>query len=131
MRKLYELKDSLCEKLEEYNGKEVTTSTLEIMEKLSSTIKNIGKILMMSEEESNYSNRGYSNYEGGSYNNSYNSFARGRNARRDSMGRYSRDDGYSRDDMSGMVNELREMANQLPANKQRDMERLIQQMENM
>lgn len=131
MKKLYELKDSLCEKLKEYSGKEVTTSTLDIMEKLSTTIKNIDKILMMNEEDSNYS-RGYAHPDGGFYSNSYNnSYGRGRYARRDSMGRYSRDDGYSRDDMSGMVNELREMANQLPANKQRDMERLIQQMENM
>ncbi len=127
MKKLYELKDSLCEKLEEYSGKEVTTNTLEIMESLSTTIKNISKIIAMSEEEE------YSNYGGRSYNNyDDNSFARGRgrNARRDSMGRYSRDD-YSRDDMSGMVDEMRNLANSLPAHQRGDVERLIHKMENM
>ena len=126
MKKLYELKESLCEKLEEYNGKEVTTSTLDIMESLSTTIKNIGKIIAMGEEEE-YSNRGNYAY-GGSYRGSYEdgSFARGRNARRDSRGRYSREE-YSRD----MAEEMREMARDLPENKRRDMERLIQKMENM
>lgn len=127
MKKLYELKESLCEKLEEYNGKEVTTSTLDIMESLSTTIKNIGKIIAMGEEEE-YSNRGSYAY-GGSYRGSYGngsyedgSFAR----RRDSRGRYSREE-YSRD----MAEEMREMARDLPENKRRDMERLIQKMENM
>ncbi len=130
MKKLYELKENLCEKLEDYNGKEVTTSTLEIMESLSNTIKNIGKIIAMSEEEySDYSGRrSYNMSNHYAYEDSDGSFARGRgrNARRDSMGRYSRDD-YSRD----MADEMREMARDLPENKRRDMERLIQKMENM
>lgn len=116
MRKLYEIKDNLCEKLEEYGGKEITTNTLEIMEALSTTIKNIAKIIAMSEEE-NYSGR-YSGTYGNSYGNSY-----GRNARRDSMGRYSRDD--------GMIEEMRNLANSLPSGQRSDMERLIHKMENM
>lgn len=111
MRKLYELKETLCEKLSEYNGKEVTTSTLEIMEALSTTIKNINKILSMDEE---YSNRNYA------YDESY------RNRRRDSMGRYARD--YSRDEM---VDEMRSLANSLPGNQRTEMERLINKMQNM
>lgn len=49
---------------------------------------------------------------------------RGRGAKRDSMGRYSRD-GYSRDTAA----ELREMAMFLPANKREEMERIIMQMD--
>lgn len=112
MRKLYELKEALCEKLSEYNGKEVTTSTLEIMEALSTTIKNIGKILSMDEE---YSNRNYA----------YDDMSYGRR-RRDSMGRYARD--YSRDEM---VDEMRSLANSLPGNQRTEMERLINKMQNM
>lgn len=116
MKNLYEIKETLCEKLEEYGSKEVTTSTLEIMESLSTTIKNIGKIIAMSDEE-------YSNYSDNSY---------GRR-RRDSMGRYARDnyarDNYSRDE--GLVDEMRNLANSLPAHQRGDMERLIHKMENM
>lgn len=115
MKKLYELKENLCEKLAEYNGKEVTTSTLEIMEALSTTIKNIGKILSMDEQ---YSNRNYA-YDDMSY------------RRRDSMGRYARDNyarDYSRDEM---VDEMRSLANSLPGNQRTEMERLINKMQNM
>lgn len=112
MKNLYEIKETLCEKLEEYGSKEVTTSTLEIMESLSTTIKNIGKIIAMSEEE-------YSNYSDNSY---------GRGRRRDSMGRYSRET-YSRDE--GLVDEMRNLANSLPVHQRGDMERLIHKMENM
>lgn len=117
MRKLYELKETLCEKLSEYNGKEVTTSTLEIMEALSTTIKNIDKILSMDEE---YSNRNYA----------YDDMSYGRR-RRDSMGRYARDNyarDYSRDEM---VDEMRSLANSLPGNQRTEMERLINKMQNM
>lgn len=121
MKKLYELKDSLCEKLEEYADKEVTTSTLEIMEALSTTVKNLAKIIAMDEEE--YSNRRYSRTYG-SY--SDGSYRRGR----DSMGRYARDE-YARDEMRGMVDEMRNLANTLPSNQRTDIDRLIRKMEQM
>ena len=129
MKKLYELKNILCEKLEEYSGKEVTTSTLEIMESLSTTIKNIEKILAMNEEQeySGYSKRYHNAYN--AYDDPYGS-SYARYQKRDSMGRYARD-GYSRDDMSVMVEEMRNLANSLPANQRGDMDRLIHKMENM
>ena len=105
MDKLYELKEMLCKELEKY-GKEdkLTAGSLEVVDKLSHSIKNLDKIIENYEDEG-YSNRGGSyrdgNYEGNMGGGSYRggSYARGRgsNARRDSMGRYS-SEGYSRAD---------------------------------
>ena len=99
MEKLYDLKDKLCEELEEIARKpDMGPGTLELIHKLTDTIKNIGKIEML-EEEGGYSQedgrddgygRGMSYARGrGGYNRG------GRNTRRDSRGRYSRDDGRS------------------------------------
>jgi hypothetical protein len=107
MHKLYELKDMLCEELEEYGTKDkLDMGGLEIVDKLAHAIKNIDKII----DKDNYSERRSYGYEGygnrGSYDGYGNrgsyrydnrgsyegeSFARGRgrNARRDSMGRYA------------------------------------------
>ena len=68
----------------------------------------------------------YSN-EGGQGGGSY---ARGRNARRDSMGRYSSEGGYSRaDGMDSLVEEIRSMMGDLPQNVQQDAQRLVQKLE--
>ncbi len=99
MEKLYDLKDKLCEELEEIARKpDMGPGALELIHKLTDTIKNIGKIEML-EEEGGYSQedgrddgygRGMSYARGrGGYNRG------GRNTRRDSRGRYSRDDGRS------------------------------------
>ncbi len=100
MEKLFELKEKLCEELEEIARKpDMGPGDLEIIHKLTDTIKNIGKIEMLDEEG------GYSQDDGYDANGGYGrgfSYARGRggrrggrNTRRDSMGRYSRDDGRS------------------------------------
>lgn len=103
---LYDLKDKLCRELSEYGKKEkIDASTLQVIDTLAHSLKNICKVIECYEaEENGYSaaQGGYSNftmprvsYAGG---NSYGdmSYARGRNARRDSMGRYSsRNGGYS------------------------------------
>lgn len=73
-----------------------------------------------------YGSYGYDSSNDGSY-----ARGRGRYAKRDNMGRYSRDDGYSRGEMSGMVEEMREMMSHMPAGKQRKMEELIRQLEDM
>lgn len=99
MHKLYDLKDMLCEELEEYADKgKLDMGGLEIVDKLAHAIKNIDKII---DKEDGYSERRYPErgmYEGnyrGSYGDSYgrdgysSRRGRGRNARRDSMGRYS------------------------------------------
>ena len=97
MHKLEELKEMLCEELEEYGTKDkLDMGGLEIVDKLAHAIKNIDKI-MDSEYSERGSYRGSYGYEGnyrGSYGDgSYRDYAerrgRGRNARRDSMGRYA------------------------------------------
>lgn len=116
MKSLDELRDKFCEELEEIARKpEMSAGDLETVHKLTDTIKNIDKICIM-EEDGGYSQAG--DWEamgrmGGRYDNG-NSYARrgehyvrghySRAARRDSMGRYSRDGGKSE-----MIEHLDEM----------------------
>lgn len=128
MNEIYELKEKLCKELEEYGRKgDLDVGSLEIVDKLAHAVKNLGKIIEMSEEE--YS--GASDGRGGSYNRSYRydgSYARGR--RRDSMGRYSR--GYSRaEEMDEMVDSIRSMMGSLPSDMQRDAQRFVDRLEKM
>ena len=103
MEKLYDLKDKLCDNLDKTyeeisrNPGRLSSGDLEYIRMLTDTIKNIGKIEML-EEEGGYSQedgrddgygRGVSYARGRGYNRG------GRNTRRDSRGRYSRDDGRS------------------------------------
>ena len=101
MKRIEELRDMLCEELDNITEQgEITTGSLDIIDKLTHSIKSIDTIQAM---EDSYSNdRGYSRYDG-SYNDGYSrrgSYARGRgsNARRDSMGRYSRGSGRMMDE---------------------------------
>lgn len=57
----------------------------------------------------------------------------GRNAKRDSMGRYSREDGYSyaEDDMNEIISDMRGIMSKLPADKQREVRAFIDSMERM
>ena len=138
MNELYELKEKLCRELKKYNNEEVTTNSLEVVDKLSHAIKNIDKIIEKYEEEEGGS-CGYNSYDGsyrgrsnrGRYNNG-NSYARGRgrNARRDSMGRYSNEGGYSRH--GDMVETLREMMMDAPNDEiRREYEKIISRYESM
>lgn len=81
------LRDMLCDELEKITKKgELSTGSLDVIDKLTHSIKSIDTIMAM--EGSSYENR---RDRGGSYNYGYErggSYAR----RRDSMGRYSRDD---------------------------------------
>ena len=129
MHELYELKEMLCKKLEEYGRKgEITASTLDVIDKLAHAVKNIGKIIEM-DEESEYSG----NYDGGrSYARGGNnmrggggrSYARGRNAQRDSRGRYS-------GDIREMAMSLGEMMGDLPDELKGDAERFIRKLDSM
>ena len=94
MEYIEKIKKMLCNELDEYATKgRISGSDLDMIWKLTDTVKNLDKIEML---ESGDSYDGYSEmreypYMGGS------SYARGRGryARRDSMGRYSSDDDYS------------------------------------
>ena len=112
MHYMHDLKDLLCAELEDYAEKgkksgKMSMGDLESIHKLTDTVKNILKIDLM-ESDDGYSDDGAYMGEGRIYGTSYDdemrrggySYARGRGryAKRDSMGRYSRDDGYMRRD---------------------------------
>ena len=83
----------LCRELEEYGEKNrISGNELEMLWKLTDTVKNLNKIETL--EDGGYSERGYSRAM--SYDDER-SYARGRgsNARRDSMGRYSSEGSYN------------------------------------
>ena len=155
MHELYELKEKLMKELEEYGTQDMSAGTLQVVDTLAHTIKNICKIIEASEGEE-YSMRGgqgggnYSrNYGGGRYayeggrggGNRYayeggqgggSSYARGRgrNARRDSMGRYTSEGGYSRaDGMETLVEDIRSMMQELPQNVQQEAQKFVQKLE--
>lgn len=113
MEYMHDLKDLLCAELEDYAEKgkksgKMSMGDLESIHKLTDTVKNILKIDML-EGETGYSEDGAYMGEGRIYGTSYDGYdrgtsyarGRGRYAKRDSMGRYSRDGGMSYDyDMS-------------------------------
>lgn len=92
MEYLYDLKEKLCKELEEYAQKSnMNAGDLEMVHKLTDTIKNVDKIVML--EEGGYSQAADmdspSSYaRGSSYANRGKHYVRGH---------YSRDGGYSRD----------------------------------
>ena len=134
MEYIEKLKKMLCKELDEYAMKnKLTAGDLEMVHKLTDTVKNLDKISMLEESEEGYSEaRGGRMRDGGGrssyamHGSSYDDDmmyserrGRGRYAKRDSMGRYSSDDDYSemrmdrrysRDDAKDhMMNKLGEM----------------------
>lgn len=121
MKHLEELKESIKRELEKFAKQgDVSVGTLEKIHKLSDTYKNLCKIEALESDE------GYSEARGGRggyymHGSSYDDDmmyserrGRGRNAKRDSMGRYSSDSGYdggySRHDAKDwMMSQLGEM----------------------
>jgi hypothetical protein len=108
MEYIEKIKKMLCKELDEYAMKgKLTMADLEAVHKLTDTVKNLDKIAMF-EEEDGYSEarggmRGRSYMHGSSYDDDMmysERRGRGRNARRDSMGRYSSNMGSSYDDYS-------------------------------
>lgn len=85
MNELYEYE----EKAKKMSGGKLSMQELEKIHKLTDTVKNIDKIEML-EEDGEYSGDTDFMGEGRMYGTSY-ARGRGRNARRDSMGRYSRE----------------------------------------
>ena len=144
MHELYELKEKLMKELAEYSQVELSTGSLEVIDKLAHAIKNICKICE-DMEGSSYeggSSYGRHSYEGsgrsydGSYdmsreggsNRSYEGSSyrrgRGRYARRDSMGRYAAEG-------PELAMELKELMQDAPEESKQDFMRLIQKVEQM
>lgn len=102
MKRLYELKSTLCDELCQYGEYDhIDMTSLHVIDTLAHAIKNIDRIIEVYEEKGS-------------------SFARGRRmARRDAMGRYSRDDART------MVDELRDMLPDLSEEKQAEVKNFI------
>ena len=108
MEYIEKIKKMLCKELDEYAMKQkLTGGDLDMIWKLTDTVKNLDKISMLEESEEGYSEarggRGRSYMGGSSYDDDMmysERRGRGRNARRDSMGRYSSDMDSSYDDYS-------------------------------
>ena len=128
---MHDLKEKLCDELEEIARKgELGAGDLEIVHKLTDTIKNLDKIEML---EDGYSQAGDWEIEGRAYNrgNSY----RGR--KRDSMGRYSREGNYSRrmysrgDAKEHMMEQMEALMDQAGSEREREaIRRCMGQLEN-
>lgn len=119
MHELYELKNKLSKELEEYGTKEMSAGSLEIIDKLAHTVKNLGKIIKMAEEDGDYS-MDYRRYPrtyqiGGSY-----------RGGRDRMGRYSSDSMI--DNAKMQISELMDSA---PEQIKNDLRRVMQKLEQM
>ena len=134
MEYMDKLRDKLCNELDEIARKgELGAGDLEIVHKLTDTIKNIGKIEMQ-EEDGGYSQAGDWEMEGrGSYNRG--SSYRGR--KRDNMGRYSREGrggrgGYSRHDAKeAMMEQMEALMDQAGSEREREaIRRCMGQIEN-
>jgi len=144
---LYELKEKLVKELGEYGGQEMSTGSLEVIDKLAHAVKNICKIIEAYEEEEysqyggggsggrysydNGNQGGNGSYRGGRYSRNMGggSYARGRgqNARRDSMGRYSRGG-----NTESMVAELEDMMQDAPNEQiKKQIQQLVQRIEQM
>lgn len=131
MHKLYELKDMLCEELEEYGSKgKLDVGSLDVVDKLAHAIKNIDKIIEAKDEYSYANDGNMSMYDGGSYARGGRSramggsYARERNsyAKRDAMGRYSRDN-------NEFMMELRELIEDAPNDRiKQKMQSIISEM---
>ena len=132
---MHELKEKLCDELEEIANKgELGAGDLEIIHKLTDTIKNLDKIGML---EDGYSQAGDWEIEGRAYNRG-SSYAR---RKRDSMGRYSRDGRamryrddrmYSRDEAKDdMMEQMEALMAQAGSEKEREaIRRCMSQLEN-
>lgn len=140
MHAIYELKDKLCDELEEYGEKKLDAGSLDVIDKLAHTIKNLDKIIECY-EDGGYSKEGMS-YEDGMPYRGRMSYARGgsRGGRSRgganqygsyAMGSYDMG-GYSRGGNEMLVRELRDLMEDAPDDKTRmEFKKFIQKMEQM
>lgn len=125
----YNVKDMLHDELSEIIKKgELSAGSLETIDKLLNSIKNADKIIMYER----YSAEGYSNtVEPNGTMNNY-SYGRGRNASRDSLGRYSNrrymyDDGNKHEKIDMLRDMMQETGNE---DERRTLQKIIHRMEN-
>ena len=140
IEELHELCETVSKEIAEANNKirsgngKLSAGDVEYLDKLTHMLKSIKTTIAMmeAEEEDEYSHYYYPPHYGRSYEDRSISHARGRNTRRDSMGRYSRTSGYSyADSMDSLISEMREMMGDMPEEKRREVQRFIDKMERM
>lgn len=117
-------------------GGKINAGDADYIDKLTHSLKSIKTVIAMSEAEDDYSNAGGSYAGRTSYARTGRrdgmSYAR-RGQRRDSMGRYSRESGYSYDDAKeDMMSELREIMEDAPDERtKREFHSFMQKLESM
>lgn len=155
---MHKLMEYICDEMEDLERKaakdgKLSMAEVQYLDTLAHTKKNLLKADEMW-EESEYSEAGGGSYgsyarggrggssregsgnsramrSGASYDGSYARGGRGRGARRDSMGRYSREEGYSMANEE-MVEELRDLMQDAPDDQTRkEFQRFIQKLEQM
>ena len=120
------LSDKLADKTRKVKNGVMSDGDLETIDKLTHSLASVKKIMAFMEDED-----GYSGYDGGSYRNSYRgSYARngGSYARkRDSMGRYSGERGYSR---NALADKMRDLMMDAPDDRTRqEIQRMVEKLE--
>ena len=137
--------EDLCEKVTEeisdindkieQNGGKMSSGDLEVIDKLTHALKSIKAVIGMAEYEDDYSREEGGNAGGGNMGVSSNrggrsgARGRGRNARRDSMGRYSRR-GYSRDEaMEGIAEDIRDAMQSMPEHLKKEAQKFLSKIE--
>jgi hypothetical protein len=134
----------ICEKLTEEisemnkkmdkNGGNMKAGDLTTLDTLAHALKSVKTVLAMEDSFDNDrsgdymgDNRGGSYERGGSY-----ARGRGRYAKRDSMGRYSSEYGYSRDEaIDDMAEDIRAAMPTMPEELKRDAQRFLSKLEQM
>lgn len=137
MHNIHKLKDMLMEELEEYGEKgELTPGSLDVVDKLAHSVKNICKIIDDCENEEYSGTYRGGSYRGGSYDGGMGggSYARGgRRGGANQYGSYTRSGGYSRaeDGMENLLSEMHELMPMLPEEKRREAQRFVDKMRGM
>lgn len=149
IRTLYELCETVSRELEECNekirmaGGKLSPGDVEYLDKITHMLKSIKTtIAMMEAEEDGYSGNymmprygyAYADGRGGNMGRRSNRSYRGNSyaQRRDSMGRYTREGGYSYDDgIKEILEDMKEIMPELPEEKRREVQRFVEKMDRM
>ena len=129
---MHKLIDYICDELEELEKKankdgKLSAAEVQYMDTLAHAKKNLLKSEeMMSEDYSMADERSYRSYrnDGMSY-----ARGRGRNAKRDSMGRYSSRRNSYAGDMKEMTDSIYEIMDDLPAEVKQEAQRFVNKLE--
>ena len=135
---LHEMCDTLLREIDKANDKisksggVISSTDIDIINKLTHSLKSVKTAIAMMENEGSYD----SEPRGGSYRGYYydggmsHARGRGRGARRDSMGRYSSERGYSRDaEMEDLIGDLRSMMDRWPDDTRNAADNLLSKLE--